>query len=137
MNNRIIKVSDCQNGRMSEWEKKATTKINLNPAFTEEKPWRFVKHLKTTTKIIPWLIQIGEDYIVATQGFVYRKGEIAMFYKSSRRGTFDVTNGGIAEYYGYLDLESAVDHFYKEQYEPMIALETNTIENEVTKEEEN
>jgi len=137
MTKRIIKVSDCRDGKMSEWEKKATTKINLNPAFTEEKPWKFVKHLKTTTRIVPWLIQIGEDYIVATQGFVYRKGEIVMFYKSSRRGTFDVMNGRIVEYYGYLDLESAVDRFYTEHYEPTLAQQTNITDNEVTQEEEN
>lgn len=117
MNKRPIKSSDwSSHSGLNGNEKKKSVAINMAPVFTEEKPWQFVKVLKTTTGIIPWLVKIGDDYIVATQGWVYRRGEQAMFYKSNRRGTFNVSTDGIIVYLGYVDLEAAVDRFYEEHY---------------------
>ena len=128
---RIIKSNGGVNGQISENEKRRSAEINMNPVFTEDKPWKFIKVLKTSTKIVPWLIQIGDEYIVATQGWVARKSEIAMFYRSNKRGTFNIIQDRITEYWMYVDLEAAVDKFYAEFYEEAemakaIALEEET-----------
>lgn len=128
--NRIIKITDSVTGRLTEREKTQSTLINMNPVFTEEKPWKFIKVLRTSTKIVPWLIQIGEEYIVVTQGYVQRKTEMCMFYRSNKRGTFNVSSERLAEYWMYVDMEAAVDKFYKENYEPIVAEPLNEPEHE-------
>ena len=79
----------------------------------------------------PMPLTVGDDYIVATQGWVARKSEIAMFYRSNKRGTFNIIQDRITEYWMYVDLEAAVDKFYAEFYEEAemakaIALEEET-----------
>lgn len=116
MTKKIILCSDGVNGHISELEKNQATAINLNPVFEGEKPWRLVKVLKTSTKIIPWLIQIGEEYIVCSQGSIPRKTEMCMFWRSNKRGTYSIADGRITEYWKYVDMEAACDKFYNEFY---------------------
>lgn len=113
---RITRCITPGGGHISEGQKNRARQINLNPVFTEEKPWKFIKVLKSGTKIIPWLIQIGDEYIVACQGFVTRKSEMAFFYRSNKRGTYSIPADRITEYWTYVDLEAAVDKFYAEFY---------------------
>ncbi len=116
MSKRIIFCNDGVNGHISEHEKNRATAINLNPVFEGEKPWKFIKVLKSTTKIVPWLIQIGEEYIVCTQGMIPRKTEMCMFYHSNKRGTYNILQDKITEYWRYVDMETACDKFYEEFY---------------------
>ena len=116
MSKRIIFCSDGVNGDINEHEKNRATAINLNPLFNEEKPWKLIKVLKSTTKIVPWLIQIGEDYIVCTQGMKPRKAEMCVFYNSNKKGTYNILQDKIVEYWTYVDMETACDKFYNEYY---------------------
>lgn len=127
---RIIKCNEGANGHISEREKDKITAINLNPVFTEEKPWQLIKVLKSTTKIVPWLVKINEDYIAVTQGMIWRRGEMVMFYRSNKKGTFDILRDRITEYAMYVDLEAAVDRYYEENY----VIRENTSENETIQE---
>lgn len=130
---RIVKCTEGANGHISEREKDRVTAINLNPVFTEEKPWQLIKVLKTTTKIVPWLVKMNEDYIAVTQGMIWRRGEMVMFYRSNKKGTFDILRDRLTEYPMYVDLEAAVDRYYEENY----VIRENTSENETIQETQN
>jgi hypothetical protein len=132
MSKRIITARDGATGYITELEKDRATAINLNPEFTEEKPWQLIKVLKTTTKIIPWLIKINEDFIAVTQGHIWRQGEMVMFYRTNKRGTYDILRDRITQYPGYVDLEAAVDRYYAENY----VIQENPSENETIQENE-
>lgn len=114
--NRIIRCITEGGGQISEQQKNKAKAINLNPVFTEEKPWKFIKVLKSGTGITPWLIQINDEYIVVCQGFIPRKTEMVMFYRSNKKGTFSIPADRITEYWTYVDIEAAVDKFYAEFY---------------------
>lgn len=111
---RNIKSSEFNGGLVPDWEKKRVYWRNTNPDFDKSvKYWDFIKILKSTTSVVPWLIKLHNKFFVVAQSTMYRLDEVCSIYESDKKGKYDNLNP-IAIYRSYIDIESACDRFAQE-----------------------
>jgi hypothetical protein len=115
MEKQYITCKDVPGGILKDGHIKAVRAINIAPTFNrKEKPWQLVRIPKSTTRNVAWIVKMNEDHFLVTQYFA--RGEFVSFMASDPKGKPTVWKP-IETYPQYLDLETAVDKFYKERYE--------------------
>lgn len=109
--NRIIKSNQLPAGYLFTNQKNVVNNLNLNPTFDpKDKNWKLKKVLKTTTAVIPWLIEVNGEYFVAKQFFRQRADETVAIYSSTQKGKIENIKP-VFEMEGYVDIETVVDIF--------------------------
>ena len=111
---RNIKATELKGGVGWDWEWKRTWSRNMNPIFDKDsKYWDLIKVLKSTTKVVHWLIKMHHNYYVVSQHKLFQIGEVCSIFEANKKGQYDSLNP-IVIYNRYLDLESACDRFAQE-----------------------
>lgn len=121
---KIIKASDVPGGNLTDYYVKLVREINLSPTFNrKEKPWQLVRIPKSTTRNVSWLLRFDEEYYMAIQ--ICGPGQTVVFYTTDPKGKTVLWSNKVKEYQGYVDLESTVDLFYKNDFKPALKEETH------------
>jgi hypothetical protein len=115
MSEKIITINQLPDKRVTHKVLQEVWNINQNPTFDRKsKPWTLVRIPKTTTRVIAWRVRINEQNFLATQGDV--RGQRVIIHRSDEKGNVLSYLDVAADYVNYLDLESAVDRFYEENF---------------------
>lgn len=113
---KIVKTSDMPSGNINSTQRLFMRDINLAPTFDRKsKPWQLVKIPKSSTQNVAWHIRIGEDNFLAIQ--ICSSGHSVSFFATDKRAKEINRSRPLKTYNTYVDLESAVDKFYTEEYE--------------------
>jgi len=83
---------------------------NDNPNFVEEKPYTFIKNIKTSTKVHGWLFVFANKFFVATYHTYHNYTSCVSIYDSNKKGDFNCVKP-IDWFPYYCDIETAVDKF--------------------------
>lgn len=116
---KIVKTSDTPSGNINTNQRLFMREINLAPTFDRKsKPWQLVKIPKSSTQNVAWHVRFGEDNFLAIQ--ICGSGHAVSFFATDKRAKEINRSRPLKTYNTYVDLESAVDKFYKEEYETKI-----------------
>jgi hypothetical protein len=109
---RIIRSSELEKGYMNEWQRAFMKHFNENPTFdNEDKPYTFIKAVKTNTDVHGWIFEAFDKIYVATQKLMWRGPETVHIYESSVKGNFSI-GSHIATIERICDIETAVDEWF-------------------------
>lgn len=108
---RIISPTVLERGYMDEWQRAFMKKFNENPTFNnEDKPYNFIKPVKTNTNVHGWIFEYNDKLYVATQLLKWRGPESVLIYNATKKGEFKCTEE-IADIPLMCDIETAVDQW--------------------------
>jgi hypothetical protein len=116
MTDRIISTREVPGGLLREKQIASVREINLSPTFVrKEKPWTLVKIPKSSTKNVAWHVRIDGINLLFTQ--VCSNSQYVSVTKCSDKAKVNsFTADRVAEYNYLVDLETAVDKYYNEDY---------------------
>ena len=108
---KIEKIKDSRTlktGSMNQLERLFMKKINENMVIDPDKPYNYIKPIKTTTEVHGCIFEHDGHFYVATQKLMWRGPETVHIYKSNEKGTFRLGHH-IFEAPFICDNETAID----------------------------
>lgn len=128
MTDRLISTREVPGGLLREKQIESVREINLSPTFVrKEKPWTLVKIPKSSTKNVAWHVRIDGINLLFTQ--VCSNSQYVSVTKCNDKAKVaSFTADKVIEYSHLVDLETAVDKYYNEDY---IKPQTETNEEEL------
>jgi hypothetical protein len=108
--NKIIKSTDVEGGTVYGRYYKMVKESNMNPIFTEEKPYTYLGNIKSDTLVHGWHFVFNDKFYVATYNQFHGCSSRVSVYNSDKKANFDCVKP-IEEYVMYCDIETVADIF--------------------------